>query len=108
MDFEFLNFLVFKVFPEGTFGFFYFSDFILKPGPVHFKKRKARFSDVWCGQYHTFAKDKDTNDIYSWGLNNYFQLGKLRMRTRYGRFSLCKFPKYLCVYFLNYLYVTIH
>ncbi len=53
-----------------------FSEYILEPAVVHFRKRKARFSDVWCGQYHTFAKDRDTNEVYAWGLNNYYQLGK--------------------------------
>ena len=25
----------------------------------------------------TFAKEKETGDIYAWGLNNYYQLGQL-------------------------------
>jgi len=36
----------------------------------------VKFCDVWTGQYCTYAKAKDTGDIYAWGLNNYFQLGK--------------------------------
>ncbi|KAH9523591.1 Regulator of chromosome condensation [Bulinus truncatus] len=54
-------------------------EMILSPGRVRvkrFKTRKlAQFSDVWAGTYTTFAKDKDTGDIYAWGLNNYYQLG---------------------------------
>ena len=43
-----------------------------------YKTRKlAKFCDVWTGQYMTFAKEKDTGEIYAWGLNNYYQLGQL-------------------------------
>ena len=55
-------------------------DSILKMSPVRCKKhgsrKRAQFSDIWAGQYVTFAKEKETGDIYAWGLNNYFQLGK--------------------------------
>uniref|UniRef100_A0A2C9JH32 RCC1-like domain-containing protein n=2 Tax=Biomphalaria glabrata TaxID=6526 RepID=A0A2C9JH32_BIOGL len=54
-------------------------EMILSPGRVRVKRHKSRklaqFSDVWAGSYTTFAKDKETGDIYSWGLNNYYQLG---------------------------------
>ena len=56
-------------------------DTILNAGLVRCKKYKtrkmAKFSDVWTGQYMTFAKEKETGDIYAWGLNNYYQLGQL-------------------------------
>lgn len=55
---------------------FYIVGKLLEPGVVHFKKRKTRFCDVWAGQYVTFAKSK-TGEVYAWGLNNYYQLGKL-------------------------------
>lgn len=49
-------------------------------GPVrcmkHGSRKRAQFSDIWAGQYVTFAKEKETGEIYAWGLNNYFQLGK--------------------------------
>ena len=49
-------------------------------GPVRCKKhgsrKRATFSDIWAGQYVTFAKEAESGDIYSWGLNNYYQLGK--------------------------------
>ena len=51
-------------------------DLLLQPGLVHFRRRKLRFSDVWTGQYITFAQARESGDIYAWGLNNYFQLGK--------------------------------
>ncbi|KAK7100546.1 regulator of chromosome condensation-like isoform X2 [Littorina saxatilis] len=54
-------------------------DTILNASMVRCRKYKtrrlAKFSDVWTGQYMTFAQEKDTGDIYSWGLNNYYQLG---------------------------------
>ena len=34
------------------------------------------FSDIWTGCFVTFAKEKNTGDVYSWGLSNYYQLGK--------------------------------
>lgn len=49
---------------------------MLQAGPVHFKRRKTRFSNVWAGQYVTYALAKDSGDVYAWGLNNYNQLGK--------------------------------
>lgn len=49
--------------------------FLLTPALVSCKKRSVRFCNIWTGSYYTFAKDKDTGDIYAWGLNNYYQLG---------------------------------
>ncbi|XP_059172276.1 regulator of chromosome condensation-like [Physella acuta] len=62
-------------------------DMILSPGRVkvkRFKTRKmAQFCDVWAGAYTTFAKEKETGDIYAWGLNNYYQLGFNDMVNRF-------------------------
>lgn len=62
-------------------------DSILKMGPVRCKKhssrKRAEFSDIWAGQYVTFAKEKESGDIYAWGLNNYFQLGFSDMENRF-------------------------
>ncbi|CAC5423947.1 RCC1 [Mytilus coruscus] len=62
-------------------------DSILKMGPVRCKKHGSRkhatFSDIWAGQYVTFAKEKESGDIYSWGLNNYFQIGFDDMQNRF-------------------------
>ena len=55
--------------------FLYIPDYILSPEVVHFRKRKSVFSDIWTGSFVTFAKEKNTGDIYSWGLSNYYQLG---------------------------------
>lgn len=49
---------------------------LLTPAEVHCKRRSVRFCDVWAGAYVTYAKAHGTGDIYTWGLNNYFQLGK--------------------------------
>ena len=51
-------------------------DLLLTPGKVHFKKRALKFSDIWTGQYVTYAQARETGDIYAWGLNNYYQLGE--------------------------------
>lgn len=56
--------------------FFSISAYILTPEPVRFRRKKATFSDIWAGQFITFAKEKNSGDIYGWGLNNYFQLGE--------------------------------
>jgi len=57
------------------FSFIYCLGFLLTPALVSCKKRSVRFNNIWTGSYFTFAKDKDTGDIYAWGLNNYYQLG---------------------------------
>jgi regulator of chromosome condensation len=52
---------------------------ILLPEIVHMKRArgggKVKFDNVWAGYFTTFAKVKDSTDIYAWGLNNYSQLG---------------------------------
>lgn len=50
---------------------------LLTPGVVHCKRRKLKFCDVWTGAWTTFAKAEDSGDIYTWGLNNYYQIGQL-------------------------------
>ncbi|XP_055956186.1 regulator of chromosome condensation [Patella vulgata] len=61
---------------------------LLKPGIVRCKRYKSRklakFSDVWTGQYATFVEEKETGDIYGWGLNNYYQLGFADMENRFA------------------------
>ena len=51
---------------------------LLHPQIVRFRKLrgfpKPKFSDVYCGSYHTFALTEDQG-VYAWGLNNYGQLG---------------------------------
>ena len=51
---------------------------LLDPQIVRFRKpkgaQKPKFCDVFCGSYHTFALTQDQS-IYTWGLNNYGQLG---------------------------------
>jgi len=63
-------------------------DLILSPGRVKAKRNRSRrlanFSDVWTGQYCTFAQDKENGDIFAWGLNNYYQLGFGDMVNRFN------------------------
>lgn len=60
--------------------------FLLKPTPIRFRKSRnippPRFQDVFCGNYHTFALTED-EAMYSWGLNNYGQLGTGDMDSRF-------------------------
>jgi len=53
------------------------SEKLLCPSIVRCKSRHIKFCDIWTGQYCTFAKAKDTGDVYAWGLNNYYQLGEI-------------------------------
>ncbi|XP_065221614.1 regulator of chromosome condensation-like isoform X1 [Planococcus citri] len=46
---------------------------LLNPGLIPHPKTK--FDEIWTGSWHSFAKEHHTSDIYSFGLNNYFQLG---------------------------------
>lgn len=46
---------------------------LLEPQQVRFRKPKPKFTDVFCGSYHTFALAED--GLYTWGLNNYGQIG---------------------------------
>lgn len=63
-------------------------DLILSPGRVKVKRNKTRklatFSNMWTGQYMTFAQDRENGDIYAWGLNNYYQLGFGDMVNRFN------------------------
>ena len=60
--------------------------FFLKPQFVRFRKLRGhpvpKFSDVFCGAYHTFAVTRD-KAVYAWGLNNYGQLGTADVESRY-------------------------
>uniref|UniRef100_UPI0037E897E2 regulator of chromosome condensation n=1 Tax=Semicossyphus pulcher TaxID=241346 RepID=UPI0037E897E2 len=46
---------------------------LLQPQMVHFKK-KVRFTDAFCGSYHTFAVSSEGH-VHGFGLSNYHQLG---------------------------------
>jgi len=52
------------------------SELLLSANIVRFQLSHIKCCDIWTGQYCTFAKAKDTGDIYAWGLNDYCQLGK--------------------------------
>ena len=58
----------------------------LKPQTVNFSKPKnapkPKFDDIFCGTSHTFALTKD-DALYTWGLNNYGQLGTSDTISRY-------------------------
>lgn len=60
--------------------------FLLKPQPVRFRKSRnfpsPRFRDIFCGSYHTFALSED-EAVYTWGLNNYGQLGTSDTESRF-------------------------
>ncbi|XP_013792620.2 regulator of chromosome condensation-like, partial [Limulus polyphemus] len=53
--------------------------YMLNPAQVKVSKRQGRgyvdFDDVWTGSYVTFCREKDSGDIYGFGLNNFYQLG---------------------------------
>lgn len=52
------------------------TDQLLIPALVKFNiKSKLVFDAIWTGAYCTFAREKDRNNIYVFGLNNYRQLG---------------------------------
>lgn len=42
---------------------------------------KLHFDDIWAGTYGTFCKVANKNDIYVFGLNNYYQLGRKTSKT---------------------------
>ncbi|XP_044016380.1 regulator of chromosome condensation-like [Aphidius gifuensis] len=51
-------------------------DHLLNPNLVEFKiNKKLQFSNIWAGQYCTFAREYNKGDIYVFGLNNYHQIG---------------------------------
>lgn len=60
---------------------------LLDPQVVRFRKHKGvpkpKFSDVFCGLYHTFACAQNSR-LYAWGLNNYGQLGVDDTDSRYN------------------------
>lgn len=56
---------------------------LLSPGLIECKIKQ--FSDIWAGTYCTFAKEFPTGNIYAFGLNNYYQIGKERRKcSRYS------------------------
>jgi regulator of chromosome condensation len=67
--------------------------FLLVPSIVPCKKRHTKFSDIWTGQYCTYAKARDTGDIYVWGLNNYYQLGIPDMQNKFVPEKAASFAK---------------
>ncbi|KAK4873366.1 hypothetical protein RN001_015395 [Aquatica leii] len=49
---------------------------LLYPAPISLKPSlRLHFDDVWAGTYATFAKVAGQNNIYVFGLNNYYQIG---------------------------------
>ena len=52
---------------------------LLEPDIVNIPRKRGKaapkFTDVFCGSYHTFAYAKEDSCLYVWGLNNYGQLG---------------------------------
>lgn len=48
---------------------------LLNPGLINFHST-TRFDDIWTGSYNSFAKEHVSGKIFSFGLNNYKQLGK--------------------------------
>ena len=65
---------------------------LLEPQMVRFRKPRnsslPKFTDVFCGSYHTFALTED-GAVYTWGLNNYGQLGT---KDTVSRFQPVKLP----------------
>ena len=60
---------------------------LLDPQVIRFRKHKGlpkpKFSDVFSGSYHTFARAQN-NRLFAWGLNNYGQLGVDDTTSRYN------------------------
>lgn len=48
----------------------------MNPGLINFHS-KTKFDNIWTGNYNSFAKDHYSGEIFSFGLNNYKQLGEL-------------------------------
>ncbi|XP_035675176.1 regulator of chromosome condensation-like isoform X1 [Branchiostoma floridae] len=54
---------------------------LLDPAPVRMKgkmgsrKSHMKFADVFCGSHNTFAISDDKEDVYAFGMNNYYQMG---------------------------------
>lgn len=59
---------------------------LLQPQPIRFRKARnvpsPKFLDIFCGSYHTFALTED-EAVYTWGLNNYGQLGTNDTQSRF-------------------------
>ena len=59
---------------------------LLRPDIVRFRVKKGagkpKFSDVFCGPYHTFVATQ-RGEVYVWGLNNYGQLCTGDSKNRY-------------------------
>jgi len=49
-------------------------DMLLQPEKIHLSKKSTTFTDVWAGNYDTFAMTS-TGEMLVMGLNNYNQLG---------------------------------
>lgn len=47
---------------------------LLNPGLINFHST-TKFDDIWTGSYNSFAKEHFSGKIFSFGLNNYKQLG---------------------------------
>nr|XP_022904627.1 regulator of chromosome condensation-like [Onthophagus taurus] len=73
---------------------------LLVPHIINLKPHlKLHFEDIWAGHYATFAKVADKNDVYSFGLNNYHQIGaqpnvqynptKSEVFSKYKWLSIC-------------------
>eukprot|EP00731_Ephydatia_muelleri_P031512 Em0023g19a len=62
-------------------------DHLLHPDIVSVPRKRGKtipkFTDVFCGSYHTFAYAKEDGCLCVWGLNNYGQLGTGDTDTRY-------------------------
>lgn len=48
---------------------------LLQPELVMIKMGKVEVDAIWTTTYCTFIREKDTNNVYGFGLNNYNQLG---------------------------------
>eukprot|EP00058_Branchiostoma_floridae_P007212 XP_002592700.1 hypothetical protein BRAFLDRAFT_118398 [Branchiostoma floridae] len=46
-------------------------------------KSHMKFADVFCGSHNTFAISDDQEDVYAFGLNNYYQMGLEGDTARY-------------------------
>lgn len=71
---------------------------LLTPGIVEFKiSKKLLFDDIWAGNFCTFAKEHQKGDIYVFGLNNFYQIGKKNIfKKDYAVFN-----------FISYIFVEI-
>ncbi|KAJ8959441.1 hypothetical protein NQ318_022133 [Aromia moschata] len=68
---------------------------LLQPGPISLKPSlKLHFDNIWSATYGTFCKVANSDDIYVFGLNNYFQLGLKSMAPQYMPKLSKEFSKY--------------